>query len=290
MIKKFTCIKDLEQIRFISEIKTYIEDEGGQGDKVMSTVYRGYNENLELKCNCGNVYKATAYEYFLYDKRCGKCIANKFSNCVESLKSNNDIINENIAMPIRTVVIQVSREKFTQQSFIDGMEARGSQTILSDKLVDIVDGNSKTFNKQISPQQCFNQYKKSESKHEETVEACLNRKNIIYKRRKKINLGKKKYEFDFWILDDEGKIKFLIEVDGELHFRNCIGGEKRLLKCQLNDQIRNDFCESTNTRLIRIPYWEIRYIDRILDKELDFKYDKESELNKLWNAFGLNED
>lgn len=39
---------------------------------------------------------------------------------------------------------------------------------------------------------------------------------------------------------------------------------------QINDKIKNEYCRNNNIKLIRIPYTEIRNINNILKKELNF--------------------
>ena len=42
------------------------------------------------------------------------------------------------------------------------------------------------------------------------------------------------------------------------------GGLKKLLYTQQNDKIKNEYCKNNNIRLIRIPYYEINNIEKIL--------------------------
>ena len=72
--------------------------------------------------------------------------------------------------------------------------------------------------------------------------------------------------FDFYI----PSMNVCIEFDGELHFRPIerFGGEKRFETYKLHDEIKNTYCEQNNIKLIRIPYWEIDNIEKILDSQL----------------------
>jgi len=49
-----------------------------------------------------------------------------------------------------------------------------------------------------------------------------------------------------------------IEFDGRQHFESVkgFGGDEQLKKTQYNDQIKNDFCEENNIKLIRLRYDE----------------------------------
>lgn len=64
--------------------------------------------------------------------------------------------------------------------------------------------------------------------------------------------------FDFCILDDDNKIKFLLEYDGEQHFqpmlRGYLKGQYEIIHAR--DEIKNKYCFEHNIKLIRIGYNE----------------------------------
>lgn len=81
--------------------------------------------------------------------------------------------------------------------------------------------------------------------------------------------------FDFGILDESDNLLCLLEYDGQQHFKPVqFGGitkeraEENLLKTQLNDSIKNEYCKSNNIPLIRIPYWDFDRIEDILNDKL----------------------
>ena len=63
-----------------------------------------------------------------------------------------------------------------------------------------------------------------------------------------------------------------IEFDGEQHYepRTFSGDkEKALIKFEEDkkrDAIKNKFCEDNGIILVRIPYWDLKNIDSILNK------------------------
>lgn len=73
----------------------------------------------------------------------------------------------------------------------------------------------------------------------------------------------KTLEFDFAVFDEVGKIKCLIEYDGEQHFKPIdfagkgeIWALNQLHITQERDKVKTNYCYKNNIPLIRIPYWE----------------------------------
>ena len=69
--------------------------------------------------------------------------------------------------------------------------------------------------------------------------------------------------FDYGIYKDDGL--YLIEVDGEYHYKNVVGRNELLLQ-QQRDEIKNKYCKENNIKLIRIPYWEFDKNDSFKNK------------------------
>ena len=77
--------------------------------------------------------------------------------------------------------------------------------------------------------------------------------------------------FDFAVFKN-GEIELLIEYDGQQHFEpvGMWGGIEGFSNQIRRDGIKNDFCEQNNIEILRIPYWEIDNIDKIVfDKLVD---------------------
>lgn len=77
-------------------------------------------------------------------------------------------------------------------------------------------------------------------------------------------------KFDFAILNSTNKVVKLIEFDGRQHFEpvDWWGGEEEFKNNKIRDSIKDNYCEKNNIPLIRIPYWEFKNINSILDEEL----------------------
>jgi hypothetical protein len=71
--------------------------------------------------------------------------------------------------------------------------------------------------------------------------------------------------FDFAIFDKENQIKFLIECQGEQHYKPFyeFGGNKAFESQAKNDQLKRNFAKRKNIPLIEIPYTCNSYDDEI---------------------------
>lgn len=111
------------------------------------------------------------------------------------------------------------------------------------------------------------------SKGESAIIHFLDKYKINYKHNEPY--GNCSYEtllkFDFLILDYSGNsLKLICEFDGVQHFEpvDIFGGEEGFEKTKIRDKIKNDFCKDNEILLVRIPYWEIDNIPKILGKKL----------------------
>ena len=113
------------------------------------------------------------------------------------------------------------------------------------------------------------------SSYENQIVKLLNREGIFFQREKTFeDLRGGKYRYDFYLQNVQGG-PMIIEIDGEQHFKetNFFGNEKAdtkaaLIKYQLYDNIKNQYCITNNIPLIRIPYTHLKSIsieDLLLD-------------------------
>lgn len=78
------------------------------------------------------------------------------------------------------------------------------------------------------------------------------------------------YKYDFGVLSQENELLFLIEFDGEQHFRpvDFFGGQKGFESRQKNDRLKDEYAKFNNIPLLRIPYTEIDRVEEIIDEYL----------------------
>lgn len=103
------------------------------------------------------------------------------------------------------------------------------------------------------------------SKGEENISKCLKKFKIFFEREKKFKNCRNILElpFDFYLPEH----KICIEFDGEQHFKEKIG-RFDFEKIKINDEIKNNYCSENNIDLIRIPYYDISKIEKIIIEKI----------------------
>ena len=93
-----------------------------------------------------------------------------------------------------------------------------------------------------------------DSRYEIMVMEWLQENNISFEREYRIDECKYKRAFDFKCNTANGMV--LIEVDGAHHFGAIQWTDEEMFKYQkIRDKIKNDYCQSHNIPLLRLPYW-----------------------------------
>lgn len=107
---------------------------------------------------------------------------------------------------------------------------------------------------------------------EDTVGKFLKSKNIEYIPQYKFNndtgiSDNKTFVVDFYIKRNNT----IIEYNGEQHYcpTGYWGGQEKLLKTQKRDKALSEYCQNHGIRLLTIPYWDLKNIETILEKELN---------------------
>lgn len=73
--------------------------------------------------------------------------------------------------------------------------------------------------------------------------------------------------FDFYLKE----LNVCIEFDGIQHFESFeyFGGIEKYNKLKINDNKKTNFCQENKIKLIRIPYWDMNKIEKILKNALN---------------------
>jgi very-short-patch-repair endonuclease len=105
----------------------------------------------------------------------------------------------------------------------------------------------------------------TESKGEIKIRLFLENNNIeyTYQKRYKDCKHKRTLPFDFYI----SNINLCIEYDGPIHYKRDQREKDDFgLECRkMRDKIKDDYCRKNNINLLRIPYWDYKNIEKILD-------------------------
>ena len=106
------------------------------------------------------------------------------------------------------------------------------------------------------------------SKGEEQIESWLKENNIQYETQKRFKDCKNilPLPFDFYLIEHN----ICIEYDGHQHYEKVPHWDKnwKFQRTQMNDNIKNIYCQNNNIKLLRIPYWEFKNIEQILKENL----------------------
>ena len=230
----------------IDEVRQIVESEDGY--ELLSTEYIP-GKKIEVKHRCGNIYKVTLNNF----KRGKRCIVCKTKENSEKRKIKKEY-----------VISEVNKYGFKVIS-LEGFEK-------SDDKLKLQCPNNHEF--EVS----WNSFQQGSrcphcktSKGENKIKKYLDDNNLYYFQQYKFKHCKniRELPFDFYLPD----YNICIEYDGEQHYKpiNYNGKmtieeqNKRLEYYKNNDDIKNNYCQDNNIKLIRIPYWESDNIDKILD-------------------------
>lgn len=112
-----------------------------------------------------------------------------------------------------------------------------------------------------------------EYKGENKIADILQKYSIIFTEQFRIKECRNKLPlpFDFAIFNNISKseLQCLIEYQGIQHYKSVhrFGGSDQLNLQYRLDQIKRDYCNNNNIKLIEIPYWDFDNIEKILSKE-----------------------
>lgn len=108
----------------------------------------------------------------------------------------------------------------------------------------------------------------NQSKGEKIIIDYLKSKNIKYETQYRIDNFNKLKRFDFCIFDNNDQIKFLLEYDGEFHYKPMNDSENSLKKFNWqrnSDKEKEEYCLQNHLKLVRIPFWYRDQLVPILD-------------------------
>lgn len=211
--------------------------------KILSE-YTTLEDNITYKCKCGNIHTKNARQ-ILRNPSCPKC-ANNIKKTTEQFIKEMENINSKIFI----IGEYINAETPIEYICDCGKYHKASPSVL------------------LQGHRCGHC---NMSKPEQEFANCLETNEIKYEYDYKIKecLHKNMLKFDFWL----PKYATLVEIDGEHHYKpvNFRGisderAKERHEYCVEMDSIKNEFCNSHNIVLIRIPYWNFskEYYNKII--------------------------
>lgn len=232
--------KDKKGVWTDNEIKKRVESEGYELIEILE------DKRIVVKCDCGHEPYETNFYNFNAGYKCKKCASEKLSN--EKKYNIKYISNELNKINYKLI----SKEYINSWTPIKICCDKGHLFEMSWNCIQ-------------RGQRCPYCNK---TNGEIEISRILNNNNIRYVFQYKFEdcINKKSLPFDFYLPD----YNVCIEYDGEYHYR-AIRGIEKLDYQQHNDNIKTQYCERNNIKLIRIPYWEFKNIENILKIELNIK-------------------
>jgi hypothetical protein len=270
------------------------------------TVYINNNTKLIITCPTHGDFETVPRQHLFYKKGCDKCKnqidkINIFVNSANEIH-NNKYIYDNIIFNKKTDKIKITCKEhgIFEQSVSSHLKGIGCSSCSNNKKINYnefikrsikIHGNKFEYDKEsfISYRKSINIYCKDhgwfkqipydhvlskfachgcrESYGEIVLSNILDTYNINYIRQYKFDncINKRKLPFDFYLPDNN----ICIEFQGMQHFIPVkhFGGIEKFKKQVINDNIKKEYCEYNNIKLIIIRYDDID-IQKIIEKIL----------------------
>lgn len=230
----------------LEEVKHIVESV--EGYELLSTEYNP-NKKIKVKHNCGNEYEVTLNNF----KRGERCSVCRIKENAEKRSISKEYVEK-----------EIKKEEYLVISFEDFKKSDDKLKLKCPK-GHIFKTSWNSFQQGSRCPYC------KTSKGENKIKDFLDSENIIYYQQYKFEDCKnnRSLPFDFYL----PKYNTCIEYDGEQHYKltNFSGNmtikeqEVRLEYYKQNDNIKTQYCQNNNIKLIRIPYWELNNIETILN-------------------------
>lgn len=204
--------------------------------------YHGVKNKSKIKClKCGAIFERYPTNIIQCPDTCPECnsAANKSRLDTSVVQTRLD---EEFGAGLYTILDYQGQLKSTTK-----IKCNNCGLIFNTRITTFIDGSR-------GCPKC----KRFKSKGERLVEKYLQENNIKFEAQKRYKeCNNKLSSFDFCAYDING-IEYLIEVNGEQHYKDIahLGG---LEDNQRRDKIKKNFCLTYNKNLIIIPYTDLTY-------------------------------
>lgn len=252
----------------IDRIREYVQ----QNSKatLLSDEYKTCKDNLKFKCECGNVFYTT-FDSFKNKQKitCNVCSILSGVLCrdgqirpLSSLPKDNDTFLKELKAKKENKYIPLEKYETAKAHIkVQCTKCGFIWRVTPDKLL----------NADQDCPDCNGFGAGGNSKGSRKIEDYLCKNNIPFVKEKTFktlkSLDTNHYlRFDFYLTNNNT----CIEYDGEQHFKpsEIFGGVESFERTKIHDEMKNKFCKDNNIKLIRIPYFEIKNLDTILNKAI----------------------
>ncbi|BDE75710.1 hypothetical protein [Staphylococcus phage S6] len=193
---------------------------------------------------CGTEFQKRPADFFSNSQKCPKCV----------MINKNKYTDKQVENILSDTMFEITGEYF------------GSKEKTEFKCMNCGHDFTSTLMSILNGKKC-GKCDSRESLGESRINKFLVDNNIDFEREKSFDglEYKSKLRFDFYVKDKN----LLIEFDGAQHFGpiEIFGGEDRFNEDQIRDNLKNKYCQDNNIDLLRIPYTDIRNIDKILEQK-----------------------
>jgi hypothetical protein len=203
---------------------------------------------IKIECNdCGNTFEQMPHSH-LDGCGCPKC---QYSNLPQN-------------KPMDITIFESRCKKMHDNRYVYNQDYKGLRYKIKiyckkHKEYFFQEANAHLLKGQGCPRCCL-------SKGEIIIEKYLKSHGVKYEYEKRFDdcKNKQRLSFDFYIPE----LYICIEYDGQQHFYpvKYFGGKRKFLITKKHDKIKTDYCKKNNIKLLRIPFYEINNIEKILSK------------------------
>lgn len=238
----------------LNEVKTDIFSLVGNEYSVLSESYSNNKEKLLIRHNkCGHEYQVS-FNKFQYGRRCPHCKGGKSISKEEFIQRAKE-----------------KRDDFEEFEFLGEYKNTETEFLFLHKKC----GNTfmMTPHKFITGRNCPHCYRMfSESKGVRVIRDWLKKNSVEFFQEFQYPgcIYKRQLYFDFFLKSKSGR-EIVIEYDGDLHFipyEDTPFYKERLEETHKRDETKNQFCNDHNIFILRIPYYNFRNINKILNETI----------------------
>lgn len=241
-------------------VKHFIEIESESGCVLLSNVYRDRNQKLNIKCSCSKNFITNFHTFLNQNKRhCDECSLQNFQN---KKKKGIVFLKEYVSTNSESNLISEEYNNYHERlDFVCSCDNKFQTSFASFM-------NGKTKCNFCSPN----------SKLELLAEEYFINNKVNYETQysfsdlRGINDGL--LRFDFALFDKNNNLLFLVELDGEQHFKafSGFGGLEKFETVKIHDNLKNEYSKNKGLDLYRISYNQKDEVEIIL-RGILCKYD-----------------